>query len=86
MIGLSVYGPNKEKIGVISEILLDKTGNAEAAYGWLSESASVEQSRDPTNRKNCKSGGCAMKAVGLTPRDLLRAARKGPRGEQPYQL
>lgn len=31
MIGLSVYGPNKEKIGVISEILLDKNGNAEAA-------------------------------------------------------
>ena len=31
MIGLSVYGLNKEKIGVIGEILLDKNGNAEAA-------------------------------------------------------
>jgi len=30
MIGLNVLGPNDEKIGAISEILLDKNGNAEA--------------------------------------------------------
>lgn len=29
MIGLDVYSPNNEKIGNISEILLDKNGNAE---------------------------------------------------------
>ncbi|MGA8158325.1 MAG: PRC-barrel domain-containing protein [Rhodoplanes sp.] len=29
MIGLNVYNPNDEKIGGISEILLDKNGNAE---------------------------------------------------------
>ena len=31
MIGLNVYNPNKERIGDISEILLDNNGNAEAA-------------------------------------------------------
>jgi sporulation protein YlmC with PRC-barrel domain len=31
MIGLNVYSPNNEKIGDISEILLDDNGNAEAA-------------------------------------------------------
>ena len=29
MIGLNVYNPNNEKIGDISEILMDKNGNAE---------------------------------------------------------
>lgn len=29
MIGLNVYSPNNEKIGNVSEILLDKNGNAE---------------------------------------------------------
>jgi hypothetical protein len=30
MIGVNVYGPNDESFGAISEILLDKNGNAEA--------------------------------------------------------
>lgn len=29
MIGLNVYNPNNEKVGDISEIILDKNGNAE---------------------------------------------------------
>ncbi|MGA7454323.1 MAG: PRC-barrel domain-containing protein [Rhodoplanes sp.] len=90
MIGVNVYNPNNEKIGDVSEILLDKNGNAEVVVigvggflgiGTKDVAVSFKSLQWKMDRPKTASGGAPPSTTGQgSPAQPSGARSSGPQG------
>ena len=84
MIGLNVYNPNNEKIGDISEILMDKNGNAEVVVIGVGDFSVLAPKTSPYPLSPCNGKwtgrgshqtACPLRRPTEAPRCSLQAPR-----------